>query len=129
MTADLIISARSMGHFEGGSVPQEINRYQVCPGCGRMMSPDAHMCVVCRGVRCSERVTGTQESKMDNHHRFDAALGAGWTEALLLAALPYTLPTWEEIAERCPEAVMQYHPELVVRKWWDKGRTDPTLSP
>lgn len=124
MTEHAIIPGRKMGYFEGELEPVRFHAYQKCPLCGALMSERAQRCVQCYGVESTERQVeagGLSESKMDNHHRFEAALVAGWTEALLLTGLPYSLPSWEEICARDPGAVIRWHPEMVIQIWWETG--------
>jgi len=114
------IPARNMGHFDGGERPPGMEAYLVCPTCGGLMSPNAEHCMKCYSVENNQRQVdrnGLRESKMDNHHRFEAALLAGWSFDYLVRVRPM-IPTWEEIAARDPAVVLKWHPEVVIERWW-----------
>jgi hypothetical protein len=121
----LVIHARPMGYFEGGDDPRRWDAYKTCPICGGRMSPNAIRCVQCYGRSTAQNNLdrfGLDEQRMDNHHRFEAALLAGWTFVELLVVRP-AIPTWEELCARCPEVVLKWHPEMMIQTEWQKGNT------
>jgi hypothetical protein len=103
-----------MGHFIGGQDPKW-DHTSTCPGCGGIKMQAAKLCINCTPRRQVQK----DESVMDNHHRFEAAVQAGWDERVLIRLRP-RIPSWEQIAERCPEAVMKRHPELIIERWWNE---------
>jgi hypothetical protein len=91
-----------------------------CPACGGLKSTSAQACIL-----CSPRKKGKRDAQaMDNHHRFEAAVQAGWNERVLIRMRPH-IPSWEQIAERCPEAVVKWHPEIVIERWFRNGLERP----
>ncbi len=108
-----LIHANSMGNYVGQRDPQEESSR--CPECGGLKAKAARVCVHCRGPSTQFQ---RSEEAMDNHHRFEAALAAGWPFAYLFLVRP-NIPSWEEIAACDPGAVVKWHPELVIQRWWN----------
>lgn len=102
-----LIHARPMGDFVGQHTPQRRIKNR-CPVCGGPKNQKATTCIACRPVKQVSRDADT----MDNHHRWNAALEAGWTEGQLMEMRP-NIPTWEQIIER--------DPGVVIERWWNSG--------
>ncbi len=103
-----IVHVHTMGSgFVGGQDPQW-NHVDRCPGCGSIKSKAAKLCVSCTPRPQVKRDAET----MDNHHRWEAALQAGWTEGELMAMRP-TIPTWEQI--------LMQSPTVVIERWYNAG--------
>lgn len=108
------LHANMMGNFVGDHPPQR-NASQ-CPKCGGIKAKHAKLCVSCAPRRRVER----DAEARDRHHRFEAALEAGWEWAELLGMRP-NIPTPEEIARRNPQAAVKYWPRVVIRMWMERG--------
>lgn len=109
-----VISARSMGDFVGGQSPKW-DHVDTCPVCGGVKQVAAQTCISCS----PRKKVGRSRSARDRHRRFEAAVQAGWDEQVLIASRP-VIPTWAEIAEVDPEAVIKWHPELIIERWFNE---------
>jgi hypothetical protein len=108
-----------MGSFDG-ALDQHARGNAICPECFGRMAEGSTLCVVCSNQKLTNKRWNRpvrEAARRDRHHRFEASRQAGWSERLLLATL-CALPTWEEICDRCPEAVVKYRPEIVIERVW-----------
>ena len=82
------------------------NHTDTCPSCGGIKNNSARTCISCSPRR---KVRRSGDAR-DRHHRWNAALLAGWTHEELVGMRP-DVPTWDKIIERCPE--------VVIKTWWN----------
>ena len=90
--------------------------YTDCPVCGGRMRKASEMCAECwNKERAGRWAEDNWPAILERHHRFEAALEAGWQlRYLWFLARIGKIPTWAQIVARAPD--------VVIKRWWKMTR-------